>query len=57
MSFTGRSDWCATYLFKSAFLIQTPVQQRDDLEDQELNAAQIMEGMPTTVSGFKDPLD
>ncbi|KAF9525479.1 hypothetical protein CPB83DRAFT_859313 [Crepidotus variabilis] len=26
---------------------------RDDLEDQELDAAQMMEGMPTTVSGFK----
>jgi len=32
-------------------------QHRDDLEDQELDAAQIMEGMPATVSGFKDLLD
>ncbi|KAF9560913.1 Rad4-domain-containing protein [Agrocybe pediades] len=27
---------------------------RDDLEDQELDTAQLMEGMPTTMSGFKD---
>ena len=29
-------------------------QHRDDLEDQELEVAQMMEGMPTTMSGFKD---
>ncbi|KAF8885705.1 hypothetical protein CPB84DRAFT_1788199 [Gymnopilus junonius] len=27
---------------------------RDDLEDQELEAAQMKEGMPTTLNGFKD---
>ncbi|KAK7048704.1 hypothetical protein R3P38DRAFT_2870999 [Favolaschia claudopus] len=27
---------------------------RDDVEDAELNAAQLHEGMPTTMSGFKD---
>ncbi|KAJ7575142.1 hypothetical protein C8J56DRAFT_1017213 [Mycena floridula] len=27
---------------------------RDDVEDEELDAAQIMEGMPTTINGFKD---
>ncbi|PPQ71040.1 hypothetical protein CVT24_011921 [Panaeolus cyanescens] len=27
---------------------------RDDLEDQELEAAQMSEGMPTTMTGFKD---
>ncbi|KAG5646006.1 hypothetical protein DXG03_004608 [Asterophora parasitica] len=27
---------------------------RDDVEDEELEAAQMMEGMPSTVSGFKD---
>jgi xeroderma pigmentosum group C-complementing protein len=27
---------------------------RDDVEDEELDAAQYREGMPTTVSGFKD---
>ncbi|KNZ73151.1 DNA repair protein rhp41 [Termitomyces sp. J132] len=27
---------------------------RDDVEDEELNAAQMTEGMPTTISGFKD---
>ncbi|KAG6812304.1 hypothetical protein H0H92_003477 [Tricholoma furcatifolium] len=27
---------------------------RDDVEDEELDAAQITEGMPTTISGFKD---
>jgi xeroderma pigmentosum group C-complementing protein len=29
-------------------------QHRDDVEDQELDAAQLMEGMPTTIGGFKD---
>ncbi|RDB14699.1 DNA repair protein rhp41 [Hypsizygus marmoreus] len=27
---------------------------RDDVEDEELEAAQMMEGMPTTIAGFKD---
>ncbi|KAF5377814.1 hypothetical protein D9615_006671 [Tricholomella constricta] len=27
---------------------------RDDIEDEELEAAQMMEGMPSTISGFKD---
>ncbi|KAF9465269.1 hypothetical protein BDZ94DRAFT_1160286 [Collybia nuda] len=27
---------------------------RDDVEDEELEAAQMTEGMPTTISGFKD---
>ncbi|KAG6843606.1 hypothetical protein H0H87_002651, partial [Tephrocybe sp. NHM501043] len=27
---------------------------RDDVEDEELDAAQMTEGMPTTISGFKD---
>lgn len=27
---------------------------RDDLEDEELEAAQMLEGMPSTISGFKD---
>ncbi|KAF8626005.1 hypothetical protein AX17_006728 [Amanita inopinata Kibby_2008] len=27
---------------------------RDDVEDEELNVAQLMEGMPTTLAGFKD---
>jgi xeroderma pigmentosum group C-complementing protein len=29
-------------------------QQRDDIEDEELAAAQMQEGMPTTIAGFKD---
>jgi len=45
-----------TYLFKYIF-DSNHDQHHDDLEDQELDAAQIMEGMPTTVSGFKDLLD
>ncbi|KAK2465392.1 hypothetical protein APHAL10511_002746 [Amanita phalloides] len=28
--------------------------QRDDVEDEELDVAQLMEGMPTTLTGFKD---
>ncbi|TFK63043.1 Rad4-domain-containing protein [Pluteus cervinus] len=27
---------------------------RDDVEDEELNTAQLLEGMPTTMAGFKD---
>ncbi|KAF8644668.1 hypothetical protein AX16_008328 [Volvariella volvacea WC 439] len=27
---------------------------RDDVEDEELETAQLMEGMPTTIAGFKD---
>ena len=29
-------------------------QQRDDLEDEELQANQLTEAMPTTIAGFKD---
>jgi xeroderma pigmentosum group C-complementing protein len=32
----------------------TSFQRRDDLEDQELDAVQFTEGMPTTITGFKD---
>lgn len=35
-------------------LIISSSQHRDDIEDQELDAAQLMEGMPTTMGGFKD---
>ncbi|KAJ3495429.1 hypothetical protein NMY22_g19940 [Coprinellus aureogranulatus] len=28
--------------------------QRDDIEDEELDSAQLQEGMPTTIAGFKD---
>ena len=35
-------------------LIISSSQHRDDLEDQELEVAQMMEGMPTTMNGFKD---
>lgn len=29
-------------------------QNRDDVEDAELESAQIREGMPTSIAGFKD---
>lgn len=32
----------------------TVLQQRDDVEDDELASAQMTEGMPTTIAGFKD---
>lgn len=30
------------------------LQHRDDVEDEELEVAQLMEGMPTALAGFKD---
>ncbi|TFK23064.1 Rad4-domain-containing protein [Coprinopsis marcescibilis] len=36
-------------------LVQRPYQlHRDDMEDEELTAAQMREGMPTSIAGFKD---
>ncbi|KAJ3503963.1 hypothetical protein NLJ89_g8197 [Agrocybe chaxingu] len=47
----GRQAWWDKVLS----CIKRPFQlHRDDLEDQELEAAQYSEGMPTTISGFKD---
>ncbi|KDR82961.1 hypothetical protein GALMADRAFT_238668 [Galerina marginata CBS 339.88] len=47
----GRQAWWE----KVVKSIERPYRlNRDDLEDQELQAAQLMEGMPTTMTGFKD---
>ncbi|CAA7262889.1 unnamed protein product [Cyclocybe aegerita] len=47
----GRQAWWDKVLS----CVKRPFQlHRDDLEDQELEAAQYSEGMPTTMSGFKD---
>ncbi|PPQ80442.1 hypothetical protein CVT25_001769 [Psilocybe cyanescens] len=47
----GRQAWWD----KVVTSIERPFRlNRDDLEDQELEAVQLMEGMPTTMSGFKD---
>ncbi|KIM40899.1 hypothetical protein M413DRAFT_19059 [Hebeloma cylindrosporum] len=47
----GRQAWWD----KVVHAIERPYRlHRDDLEDQELDALQSMEGMPTTIGGFKD---
>ncbi|KAF8799359.1 Rad4-domain-containing protein [Phlegmacium glaucopus] len=47
----GRQAWWSSVMNA----IHRPFRlHRDDLEDQELEAAQLMEGMPTTMGGFKD---
>ncbi|KAG5337956.1 hypothetical protein C0989_008578 [Termitomyces sp. Mn162] len=43
------------FLRKCNLIFNLSIHQiRDDVEDEELNAAQMTEGMPTTISGFKD---
>lgn len=42
--------WLGTLRFD----IHGSEQNRDDVEDAELDTAQLMEGMPTVMSGFKD---
>ncbi|TFK33041.1 hypothetical protein BDQ12DRAFT_716098 [Crucibulum laeve] len=47
----GRQAWWDRVVNR----IKRPYQlHRDDVEDEELDTAQMMEGMPTTVGGFKD---
>ncbi|KAF9013151.1 hypothetical protein BDQ17DRAFT_1342855 [Cyathus striatus] len=47
----GRQAWWESVVNK----VKRPYQlNRDDVEDAELEAAQMMEGMPTTIGGFKD---
>ncbi|KAF8073973.1 hypothetical protein FPV67DRAFT_1606155 [Lyophyllum atratum] len=47
----GRQAWWE----KVVGLVSRPYRlHRDDVEDEELETAQMMEGMPTTISGFKD---
>ncbi|KIY51558.1 Rad4-domain-containing protein [Fistulina hepatica ATCC 64428] len=47
----GRQRWWNQVLN----LVTRPYRlQRDDLEDEELESAQMTEGMPTTLAGFKD---
>jgi xeroderma pigmentosum group C-complementing protein len=55
MQYTGPFDWYLFHLYNHVSnLIISFYQHRDDVEDQELELAQIMEGMPTTMGGFKD---
>ena len=41
-------------MFACEFSLTAGLQQRDDLEDEELHANQMTEAMPTTMAGFKD---
>ena len=56
MQYIGPFDWYLFHLYKSQLtnLMDSSFQHRDDVEDQELETAQLMEGMPTTIGGFKD---
>lgn len=55
MQYIGLIDWYLFHLYNQVTnLILSSSQHRDDVEDQELDAAQLMEGMPTTMGGFKD---
>ncbi|KAG7091277.1 hypothetical protein E1B28_010326 [Marasmius oreades] len=47
----GRQQWwaCVVQNYTRPFRLH-----RDDLEDEELDNAQLIEGMPTTIGGFKD---
>ncbi|GLB38652.1 putative rad4 beta-hairpin domain 2 [Lyophyllum shimeji] len=47
----GRQAWWE----RVVGLVSRPYRlHRDDVEDEELETAQMMEGMPTTIAGFKD---
>ncbi|KAI8994160.1 hypothetical protein BD414DRAFT_481596 [Trametes punicea] len=47
----GRREWWERILR----IVQRPYRlQRDDIEDEELQANQLTEGMPTSIAGFKD---
>ncbi|KAI0648178.1 hypothetical protein C8Q79DRAFT_905740 [Trametes meyenii] len=47
----GRREWWE----RICKMVQRPYRlQRDDLEDEELQANQMTEGMPTSIAGFKD---